>query len=495
MKAVMILFDTLSRNFLSAYGNDWVKTPNFQRLAQHSVTFNQFYAGSLPCIPARRELHTGSYNFLHRCWGPLEPYDFSVMEELKKNNIYTHLITDHTHYWEDGGATYHNRFTTWEGFRGQEDDHWQPLLGEMDIPKQNELTKKGVPLLHNWKNRSVQKQEQDMPSVKTMTAGIEFLQKNWQNDNWFLQIECFDPHEPFSCPQNYRDLYADDYDGDYFDWPAYQQISSKEHAAELRHIRNQYAALITMCDTWLGKILDTMDQYGIWDDTLLLVNADHGFLLGEHDWIGKNIPPMYDEIVHLPFFIWDPRSKKRGERSSQLAQTVDIVPTLLDYFGVPTTKKMDGRSLFPILEQDACIRQSALFGIHGGHVNFTDGDYVLMKAAASPENAPLYQYTLMPSLMRGFMPAEDLNLAGFVSGGRYSAYNKVLKIPSTSYVNSHLYGDMLFHIAQDEKQTINICSDTILLEKYTKLLTDAMVAADAPKEQFTRLGLEYAGDR
>jgi len=110
MKAIMVMFDSLNRHMLPMYGCDWMKTPNFERLAKRSVVFDTAYVGSMPCMPARRELHTGRLNFLHRGWGPIEPFDDSVPEILKKNGIYTHLSTDHYHYWEDGGATYHERY-------------------------------------------------------------------------------------------------------------------------------------------------------------------------------------------------------------------------------------------------------------------------------------------------------------------------------------------------------------------------------------------------
>ena len=98
MKAIMVMFDSLNRDFLSPYGCDWTITPNFRRLAEHSVTFSRSYAGSLPCMPARRELHTGRYNFLHRCWGPVEPFDDSMPEILKAHDVWTHLVSDHYHY-------------------------------------------------------------------------------------------------------------------------------------------------------------------------------------------------------------------------------------------------------------------------------------------------------------------------------------------------------------------------------------------------------------
>ena len=125
------MFDTLNRHMLPPYGCDWVHAPNFERLATRSVTFNNCYVGSMPCMPARRELHTGRYNFLHRSWTPLEPFDNSMPQILGENGIYSHLITDHQHYWEDGGATYHNRYSSYEFVRGQEGDAWK---GHVDDP-------------------------------------------------------------------------------------------------------------------------------------------------------------------------------------------------------------------------------------------------------------------------------------------------------------------------------------------------------------------------
>ena len=70
-------------------------------------------------MPARRDLLTGRLTFLHRSWGPLEPFDNAFPELLKAKGVHSHLVTDHYHYFEYGGATYHNRYSTFEFFRGQ----------------------------------------------------------------------------------------------------------------------------------------------------------------------------------------------------------------------------------------------------------------------------------------------------------------------------------------------------------------------------------------
>ena len=81
---------------------------------------------------------------------------------------------------------------------------------------------------------------------------------------------------------------------------------------QVQHCINEYKALETMCDTYLGKVLDMMNQYDMWKDTMLIVNTDHGFILSEHNCWGKVMMPYFNEIAHTPLFIWDPRAGVRG---------------------------------------------------------------------------------------------------------------------------------------------------------------------------------------
>lgn len=220
MRAIMIMFDTLRRDMLPCYGGD-VPLPNFQRLAAHSVVFDNAYAGSLPCMPARRELHTGRLNLLHRSWGPLEPFDDSMPELLDQAGIHTHIATDHFHYVQDGGATYLERYSSWECFRGQEDDKWKGCAEPRQAPGFSPhifgteslapalLAKRAKGGWQNDCNRAHRSGEQDYSQTLSFDAGLEFLEENAAYDNWFLTIESFDPHEPFDAPDSYHGAWFD----------------------------------------------------------------------------------------------------------------------------------------------------------------------------------------------------------------------------------------------------------------------------------------------
>ncbi|MHA7581822.1 sulfatase [Paenibacillus vandeheii] len=486
MKAIMIMFDTLNRHMLPPYGCDWVHAPNFKRLAERTVTFDHAYVGSMPCMPARRELHTGRYNFLHRSWGPLEPFDDSMPDLLKENGVYTHLVTDHLHYWEDGGGTYHTRYNSFEFIRGQQGDPWKGQLANPDHPAMAGQDKVLPGVRQDCINRQYILEEADFPQAQTMEKGMEFIRKNAAEDRWFVQMETFDPHEPFFAPQKYRDLYPHEYQGKPFDWPPYSPV--KESKEEVDHLRYEYAALLSMCDAYLGKVLDLMDELDLWKDTMLIVNTDHGFLLGEHDWWAKSIMPFYNEIAHIPLFIWDPRSAKQNERRESLVQTIDLAPTILEYFGVGIPADMQGNVLKDTIVADKSVRDAALFGIHGGHVNITDGKYVYMRAPVKRDNSPLYNYTLMPTHMANRFTIDQLSDVVLQAPFSFTKGVQTLKVQATSFNLSHSFGTLLFDVLEDPLQQ-NPLEDKKVEENMIAMLKDLMSANDAPEEQYIRLGL------
>ncbi|MBU2868353.1 sulfatase [Pacificibacter marinus] len=501
MRAILLIFDSLNRHALQCYGGTEIATPNFDRLAQRSVTYDNHYVGSLPCMPARRDIHTGRLSFLHRSWGPLEPFDTSVFETLRDKGVYSHLITDHYHYFEDGAGNYHTRYDSYDFLRGQEGDKWVPTL---DAPiekwksqyheKQHNFTT-GSLQMQNMANRERIETEEDFSSTQCFDDAERFLDDQSKADNWVLQIETFDPHEPFLAPPGYRAEFQTDKEP-IFDWPHYDRYIDGLPENEL--LRNNYKALIAHCDAQLGRLLDKMDALNMWDDTILIATTDHGFLLGEHEWWAKNRMPCYNEVAHIPLFVHHPdHVDQAGTRRANLTQTIDIMPTLLDCFEQPCDIDSTARSILPTLKNpQEKLRDVIIYGYFGGAVNITDGRYTYMRYPENMSATNLNEYTLMPAHMLAPFSKEELQQATFCEDLNYANGYPVLRVPvheNSHWFNSHGPGGMadcnsvLFDLATDSGQ-LSPLQDADLEARLAAQIKDQMQKNAAPQEAYTRLG-------
>ena len=403
---------------------------------------------------------------------------------LDENGVHSHLVTDHQHYWEDGGATYHTRYTTHEFVRGQEGDPWKGVVdaGVARDPNRNFRTR-----AQDLVNRDYLTDEALMPQAQTFSKGIDFIRKNAAADDWFVQIETFDPHEPFFTQPGWKEQYSHEYDGELFDWPPYERIT--ESLEKVGHMRYEYAALMTMCDHYLGQVLDVMDELNLWDDTLLIVTTDHGFLLGEHDWWGKMRMPWYNELANIPFFVWDPRSRAAGERRGSLVQNIDVPATILEYFDIERPPDMQGQPLRDAVADDTPVRGAALFGAHGGHINVADGRHVYMRAAADETNEPLYNYTLMSTHMRFRFPVEDLRDIDLQAPFAFTKGCQTMQIAARRQPLWIPFFETLLFDTQTDPGQLTPIENAALEAEMTDKLVDLMRANDAPPEQYQRVGL------
>ncbi|WDR05189.1 sulfatase [Devosia rhodophyticola] len=500
MKAVFLLFDSLNKAALNCYGGTRIDTPNFDRLAAKSVQFDRHYVGSMPCMPARRDMHTGRLNFLHRSWGPLEPFDKSFVKQLRNAGTYTHLVTDHFHYFYEGGSTYHTQYSSWDFVRGQEGDRWKAMVEppmdrfqQMYHPHQTSLEdERFVP---HMVNRETIKTEADFPLAQCMERGFEFLDGSRDKDNWFLQLECFDPHEPFFAPERFRKDFPTDYDGPILDWPRYSRVD--ESAAEIDELRANYAALVAMCDEYFGKVLDYFDEHDMWKDTTLVVSTDHGYLLGEHDWWAKNRMPFYNEIANIPLFIAHPdHADQAGSVRTGLTQTMDLMPTFLDLFNQPIPDSVEGRSLLPLLGADGPNHEAVLYGIFGGATNITDGRYSYFRYPPDIHDQEIFEYTLMPTHQRRHFTPETLVQSKLTEGFGFTDGMPTLQIPARKAPDGRVIGQgmiedtttVLYDLETDPGQTKPIDAPDVVARLEQQMIA-LMQRNEAPPESYTRLGL------
>lgn len=513
MKVVFVLFDTLVRKAL-----DKETTPNFNRLKEKSITFDSHYTGSLPCMPARRDLQTGRMHFLHNCWGSLEPYDKSLPKLLREQNIHSHIITDHPHYFTSGGWGYCSAFSNWEFFRGQEGDPEKSMLWFDPKKHSNKFSSTQYPVSstpiqysalrrqHMINREFYQTKEEEFSMVKCFRAAEEFLEHNHRADSWFLQLECFDPHEPYYASERFRQMCGIDESDLIEDWLGYDRMDCSSKTAV--EIQKHYKALLKMCDYYLGTLMDLFDRYNLWDDTMLVVSTDHGILLGEHDLFGKNREAYYEEISHIPLFISHPQYKnQRGGSRQYTSQTPDLMPTILEFFNVPIPKEVTGESLVSLLEKDKPEKRSVIFGMFGGPIGIADGEYVYYHYPSDLSSSNnLYMYTLMPEHIKNPYSIEELKTAilsepfDFTQGVRLlkiKALDTAKRIPldrggvGSGFLETE---SRLFNIIDDPYQKQELDDPKKILE-LKKAMVSCMQNLDAPKEAYARFGVENSREK
>jgi len=504
---LLISIDSLRRDLLDVYGGGFdidVATPNLDRFAERAATFDSHYAGSLPCMPARREWLTGTQEFLWRPWGPVEPFDETVPELARQNELLTKLITDHYHYFQHGSHGYYESFHGFDLVRGHEHDAYRTAPKEPDdrlIDQTGNRATDPVDSLQYINRpqyaRNVadldELDERDFFAPRVFSRTAEWLRENQDWADWFCYVDSFDVHEPFHCPEPYATMYTDEdpTDEELTNWPYYGRVDdgqSELSDRELSFLRAQYAGKITMVDRWFGRVLDALDRDNLWEDTTVVVTSDHGFMFGDHGWVGKNVPPVYDTIAHTPLFIWQPSSPRMGERVDALTSAVDLYGTLLDAAGVDVTDTRHSRSVQPLLDgRSDSHRDWALYGYWGSALNVTDGKYTYHLPCDGEVNTYCYSTTMMNS-NSWFTPREPKNEA---ESGAFLPYTDtpVWRFPGKSF--EQLDEPLLFDVTEDPTQHDNLApSDESTVDQMRTLMREALQELDCPDEQYRRFNID-----
>ena len=499
MNVVLIMIDSLNRTYLSPYGNDWIDTPNFERLADQAVTVESHWTGSLPTMPCRHEVMAGRHEYLWRGWGPLEPFDVTLAQLCKENKQVCMFLTDCYHYFQEGSGNYHMDFTGWEFFRGHETDNWITDPIEPRRLYRQMLEEKGEGGEAYMRNTSHFRDESDFFSPVLFDAAADWLDRNHEHEDFLLMVDSFDVHEPFHVPPPYDLMYDPDFVGEWPIWNKYGPVDT--YPPEIvKHIRAQYAGKVTMLDKWMGLVIDRMDRYGLWDNTLVIVTSDHGHHLGEHGWIGKNRPPLYRHFANIPLFLSMPgMAPEPGSRGDWLTSQIDMYPTIAEALGlhVPDDYTIHGTSLLPLLRGETeAVREIAHTGYFGFPIAVTDGRHILHKYPVRPDNSPLASYGIN---LEAFHKRSE---APYVKGetGQFLPYTEatVFRVPvkqrasfePETEAKQEPTKDLLFDFAIGEEDSQNqLGAQPQVAERLQAALVQELKRLHAPQEQFERVGL------
>jgi arylsulfatase A-like enzyme len=354
---ILIISDSMRRDALECFGGDWIDTPNLNALAVAGVRFTNAFVCSFPTVLARHDILTGTLTFTYKGWSPLVPSTLTLPQVLSTAGVYTMLVADTPYpYTEEYG--YHRCFQRCTLVRGQGNDHYVTQSVPVRFPcKPSKLWEPHEDVVQYLRNTSNQKVEEDYFCARTMRLACDWLQRNQHRQPFFLCVDTFDPHEPWDAPSRYVKEYDPEFHGMDIISPRYEQWRRFLTKGELKHCRALYAAEATMVDHWLGRLLDTIERLGLYENSLVLFISDHGLSLGEHGLIGKGVKrngllqncPLYPELCRIPCIARFPGCPA-GTCIDALIQPVNLAATITDFMGLEVPAEFTGGSAWPVMQ-------------------------------------------------------------------------------------------------------------------------------------------------
>ena len=358
---LFIAIDDL-RPELGCYGADHIHSPNIDKLASQGILFNKAYCQAPHCAPSRSSLLSGVHT-LNFDGIPMTP------EELAPGMQTLPATFRRAGYNTIGnGKIYHQR----EDDAGQS---WsEPPYSLVNGPKENNhLTyydKESGDYILEKNQRGPFLESPDVTDNtyidgQTCDKTIKDLQRMAKMDKpFFLACGFVRPHLPFYAPQKYWDLYdrekikladnryrptnaPDELTGS-GEFGSYHDRNIEYNSLEFHKIaRHGYFACVSYADALVGRLLETLDELGLRENTIVVLWGDHGWNLGEHSYWSKH--NLLNTSKHAPLIISAP-GFKQNVKSESIVELVDLYPTLCDLAGIPLPQHLEGTSMVPILQ-------------------------------------------------------------------------------------------------------------------------------------------------
>lgn len=427
MNVVVIACNAFHLGFLGTYGNSWIETPNLDRLAAEGVVFDNHFPENLTTIPTRRSWWTGRYGFTDpdSGWVPLRGDELILPDLLFDQGVRSALISD-VPMLRDREFGFGRGFDDVVWIRGSGYDPYVAVERGSPVRIEDEpglkLPDEDDPDLELWKGRWLQylrnrralgsnQDETKTGAARVLDEAVSWLERR-EDSPFLLWLDLFSPHGPWDPPSPYRDQYAaaepDEFEADdegdliededeltldevrvLIDVPA-GAVGDVLDEIELLRLRRTYAGVVTMLDAQIGRFLDAMKRLGRLEDTMIVFTADQGEPLGEHGYVRRYRPWLYEELVHTPLIVRMPRAEFAGMRTPAIVQTVDLLPTVLSALGLPSSNEVHGRDLLPVIRGEVSkVRDYACLGMDGEEVAIRTPDwYFVLPVEDDPEIEP-----------------------------------------------------------------------------------------------------------
>ena len=432
---IFLILDSFRQDHMSFYNPSApCQTPHLDALARESVAFDNCYPEGLPTIPVRTSWLTGERTLVHRPWQPLTPEDRSLAEILSGEGYLSACFTDCYHYFKPG-MNMHRGFRVWDWIRGQEYDAYRsaPLRRlKLEDHCKDTFSPQWRRIVHAaLRNVDEFRSAEDHYCARLATRAGDWMEANAQDRPIFLWLDSFDPHEPWTPPQEF-DRYTDPgFQGKRCVLPPGGPASAHFDEREIAYIRGLYAGECAYVDHYIGQFLARLKTTGLYDESVIVLIADHGHPLADHGKFLKGGDRMYSELLKVPFTFRLPGGEHGGERLDTLASFHDVLPTLLDAIGFGNNlDALPGKSLMPVIRGHAPeIRRAIISGYFGAPdrcIRDKTWSYV-RRPAGEPDE--LYNLANDPKEARNLIdecPQEAQRLAGMF-GSLYALKGEPVK--------------------------------------------------------------------
>jgi arylsulfatase A-like enzyme len=346
-----------------------VRTPHLDALAAGGVRFARHYSQCSPCSPGRASLYTGMYQMNHRVVHNGTPLDrrFDNVALAARRAGYAPALfgyTDQSIDPRDASGPDDARLSTYEGILPGFDDalfmpdpqtRWMDWLASLGY----DVSGGHIELLST---------EHARPAEHSLTTFLTDAAIAWLGERpaqspdrrpWFAHLSYLRPHPPYDAAGDWSTAYdptdvgvpiPTDPEPDPFreSLDLFDHITAPADPAAMAHLRAQYFGNVSHVDEQLGRLWHVLRQRREWDDTLIVVTADHGEMLGDHGLIQK--VGYWEQSYAIVCIVRDPTNPAtHGTTVERFTENVDLMPTICDAIGVPVPVQCDGYPLTPFL--------------------------------------------------------------------------------------------------------------------------------------------------
>jgi arylsulfatase A-like enzyme len=399
-----LMFDDGRADALGCYGTSWARTPNIDKIARNGVVFETAIVQNPVCVPSRRSMKTG--NYCHQI-GPMamgkdaaeKPAYLknktkgmwnrqAILESLgmvpKSESSSMEDVPNLLDIWSKAGikplnvGKIHGFEQAWESVGdgrqlinvfGRPTDYFKEKYQDAD----KRILSFARTKEHNWQIGGVLDVEpQDTRTWQLGDLAVDKIEHLSANDEpFFLRVSFHAPHVPCFVPSEYFidpkniDLPLPG-EKELEDRPEFEKNGLRKYAgslnltkSEIDICRGTYYGMVSLADVQVGRIIKKLEEKGLLKNTIIAINSDQGFQLGEHGLWKKRV--FYEANVKSPLIISCPNKLPQGKRIGEPVEMIDFLPTLLEMSCLDVPSNIRGKSLMPLIDGQVDKWRTACF--------------------------------------------------------------------------------------------------------------------------------------